>query len=210
MAHLLSTSLQTNQDEALRAMFAARKSVFIDLLKWDLPAMDGRFEIDQFDNEHAHYLILTDNTGGHLGSVRLLPTTQPHILGSLFADLCSGPVPVGQEVYEITRFCLDRRLRAAERRAVRNQLISAIVDYALAEGIARYTGVAEMAWLQQILSFGWDCRPLGLPVPTGCGIIGALHIDITPDTPAQLDAAGIWSPLNVLDYNERRAAGANG
>ncbi len=34
---------------ALRAMFAARKQVFIDKLQWDLPVLDGRFELDQFD-----------------------------------------------------------------------------------------------------------------------------------------------------------------
>ena len=45
---------------ALRAMFAARKRVFVDLLKWDVPVLAGRFEIDQFDDEHARYIILLD------------------------------------------------------------------------------------------------------------------------------------------------------
>lgn len=210
MARLLSTNLQTNQDDALRAMFAARKSIFVDLLKWDLPVLDGQFEIDEFDNEHAHYLILLDQAGRHLGSARLLPTTGPHILGSLFPELCERPVPTGPRVQEITRFALDRSLRARERRAVRNQLITAIVGHALAHGIERYTGVAEMAWLQQILSFGWDCRPLGLPVPNASGMIGALEIGIDDDTPAQLAAAGIWSPAAIPNSSERRAAGANG
>jgi acyl-homoserine lactone synthase len=42
-------------DRAIRAMFEDRKSVFVDLLKWDLPVLDGRFELDAFDNEHATY-----------------------------------------------------------------------------------------------------------------------------------------------------------
>jgi len=210
MAQLLSTTLQTREDAALRAMFAARKRVFIDLLKWDLPALDGRFEIDEFDNEHAHYLILLDRHGDHLGSTRLLPTTRSHILGDLFPSLCDGPVPRGRDTYEITRFCLDRSLRAVERRTVRDQLVTAIVQHAVGEGIVRYTGVAGIAWLQQILSFGWDCRPLGLPLPGPGGTIGALEIHITDETPALLAAAGIWSPVATITCNERRAAGANG
>jgi acyl-homoserine lactone synthase len=212
MAQLLSTTLQTKDDDALRTMFAARKRVFIDLLKWDLPALDGRYEIDGYDNEHAHYLILLDQSGSHLGSTRLLPTTRPHILGDLFPMLCEGSVPMGPRTYEITRFCLDRSLRAAARRTVRNRLITAIVSHALSEGIDRYTGVAEVSWLQQILGFGWDCRLLGrpLPLPRPCGTIGALDIRITGDTPALLDAAGIWSPVPTINANERRAAGAKG
>ncbi|MBW8911940.1 MAG: autoinducer synthase, partial [Sphingomonas sp.] len=91
MAHLLSTDLQRGGDAALRAMFAARKAVFIDLLRWDLPAVDEQFEIDAYDNENAHYLILVDGDGKHLGSARLLPTLCPHILGDLFPHLSAGP-----------------------------------------------------------------------------------------------------------------------
>ena len=209
MAHLLSTDLQRGSDAALRAMFAARKTVFIDLLRWDLPALDGQFEIDAYDNENAHYLILVDGDGKHRASARLLPTHCPHILGDLFPHLSEDPVPTGANILEITRFCLDRGLRAADRRVVRNQLITGIVDYALAEGIERYTGVAEMGWLQQILSFGWDCRPLGMPVTEKGGMLGAIEIRITPDTPARLHAAGIWSPV-LTHGQERRAVGAIG
>jgi|APAra7269096661_1048516.scaffolds.fasta_scaffold00076_96 acyl-homoserine lactone synthase len=209
MAHLLSTDLQTGSDAALRAMFAARKSVFIDLLRWELPVLDGQFEIDVYDNENAHYLILVDRDGKHLASARLLPTLCPHILGDLFPHLSADPVPSGANVLEITRFCLDRSLRATDRRVVRNQLITGIVDYALAEGIERYTGVAEMGWLQQILSFGWDCRPLGMPLAEKGSMLGAIEIRITPDTPAKLFASGIWSPVLTLGQ-ERRAVGANG
>ena len=54
---------EVSENDVLRAMFAARKEVFVDLLKWDLPVLDGRFEIDQFDTPAAHYLILADEWG---------------------------------------------------------------------------------------------------------------------------------------------------
>jgi N-acyl-L-homoserine lactone synthetase len=179
-------------DRTLRAMFEDRKCVFVDLLKWDVPVLEGRFEVDGFDNSHATYLIVADEGGDHLGSARVLPTTRAHILDSLFAELCAAPPPTGPAVAEITRFCLSRRFNAAARRRTRNQLVTALAWHALEAGISTYTGVAEIGWLQQILAFGWDCRPLGAPARLACGTIGALAIEIRPDTPALLAANGIW------------------
>ena len=77
---------------ALRAMYAARKQVFVDLLKWDLPVLAGAYEIDQFDNHDAEYLILLDQEDGrHRASARLLQTDRPHILADLYPVLCDAP-----------------------------------------------------------------------------------------------------------------------
>lgn len=208
MSILVDGTLTSSGDAALRSMFEARKSVFIDLLKWDLPVLDGRYEIDEFDNEHARYLIIADSAHTHLGSARLLPTERPHILDSHFDALCEEAPPRGPQIWEITRFCLGRQMRALERRAVRNRLVTAIAEHALREGIEKYTGVAEMAWLQQILSFGWDCRPLGLPLPHKSGMLGALEINIAADTPGLLQAGGVWLPTDLQEPATARVAHA--
>jgi acyl-homoserine lactone synthase len=175
-------------------------------LKWDVPVLEERFELDEFDDEHATYIIIADEKGDHLGSARLLPTTRRHILNSLFARLCSGPVPTGPAVFEITRFCLSRRQGASSRRRTRNRLVSALAWHALQEGIRTYTGVAEIGWLQQILAFGWDCRPLGAPCIYECGRIGALAIEIAPDTPELLAQNGIWDLAPEADVRIAEAA----
>jgi acyl-homoserine lactone synthase len=193
-------------DRTLRSMFEDRKSVFVDLLKWDVSVLDGRFEFDEFDDRHATYLIIADEEGDHLGSARLLPTTRPHILGSLFAGLCAAPPPTAPDVFEITRFCLSRRQNAASRRLTRNRLVSALAWHALENGIRTYTGIAELAWLQQILAFGWDCRPLGIPARLECGMIGALAIEIRSDTPSLLAANGIWDLAGAPDVRVPEAA----
>ena len=193
MVALVDTRAGAACDDALRGMFAARKQVFVDLLGWDVPVLDGRFEIDQFDNEHARYLILVD-AKGHLGSARLLPTTREHILDGLFPSLCAEPVPKGPAIYEITRFCLDRRLTAQERREIRNRLVTALVLHAFAEGIDTYTGVAEPDWLNQILRFGWEAVALGQPIAIGNQMLGAVGIHVTEQTPQLLEATGIWLP----------------
>lgn len=179
---------------ALREMFAARKEVFVDLLGWDVPVIQERYEIDQFDDGDAIYLIVPGAGGGHAGSARLLRTTRPHILDSLFPQLCAVTLPRGPDIFEITRFCLARALGASARLETRNQLVSGLVDFALENGIRTYTGVAELGWLQQILAFGWDCRPLGLPVRLGGRMLGAIRIDIDEETPARLASNGIYRP----------------
>lgn len=191
MLHILQSGGRNVPDGVLRNMFAARKSVFVDLLKWDVPVIDGAYELDQFDDDHARYLILADPDGRHLGSARLLSTARPHILDSLYPDLCEDSPPAAHDIFEITRFCLDRALSAAQRRAVRDTLVTALADHALATGIKSYSAIAEMGWFQQILAFGWRCRPLGLPRIFAGRMLGALRIDIDADTTALLAAAGI-------------------
>ena len=184
-----------DEDMALRAMFRARKEVFIDLLQWDLPALAGEFEIDQFDDRDAEYLILMGRAGEHRASARLLRTDRPHLLGDLYPHLCAGPVPSGPTIREITRFCLDRHQRAAERLSARNQLVTALAEYALEHGLSGYTGVADLDWFEQIRRFGWTCEPLGQPVGHDGRWLTGLHIVIEPDTIERLRRGGVYAEL---------------
>lgn len=193
MLHLTEPDCFASEDAVLRGMFEARKQIFVDLLRWDVPVLGGRYEIDQFDDEHAIYLVVTDGDGAHLASARLLPTTRPHILADLYAPLCEGKVPRGPDIYEVTRFCLDRHVDAATRRFARDRLVGAIADFGLAQGIRLFTGVAELVWFRQILGFGWHCYPLGIPRKIGGRMLCALAIDICENTPGLLVEAGIGS-----------------
>lgn len=117
MLHILQSAGSPASNAVLRAMFAARKSVFVDLLKWNLPVLEGAYEVDQFDDIHATYFTLSDSDGSHLGSTRLLPTTRPHILDSLYADLCDGAPPKGPDIFEITSEVLKPRRRPRDARS---------------------------------------------------------------------------------------------
>lgn len=206
MLHIGRLGAGSVPNHVLKSMFAARKSVFIDLLRWGVPVLDGAYEVDQFDTEHASYLVLTDREGCHLGSARLLPTMRPHILDSFYPELCGGNPPRAQDVFEVTRFCLDRSLNSRERRVVRNTLVTALAEHAIANGISGYSAIAELGWLQQILAFGWACRPLGLPVAFGGKMLGALAIKIETNTPELLRAAGIRALPLRFDHETRVAA----
>lgn len=197
--HIETGAARAMENRLFRSMFEERKRVFVDLLRWDVPVVAGRYEIDQFDNDRAVYIVIADAEGEHLASARLLPTTGDHILGTIFSELCEQAPPQGGAILEITRFCLARRLRARERLEVRNRLVSALVEYALRNRIQSYTGVAEWSWFQQILSFGWVCRPLGTPGSTSGRCLGALQIDIDGRTREQLQASGIWRSVGLAD-----------
>jgi N-acyl-L-homoserine lactone synthetase len=208
MALLINRHNALGCADTLRTMHRARKRVFVDLLRWQIPHDDFE-ERDQFDNDDAIYIVVTDPANGaHLASVRLLPTDRSHILGDLFPMLCEAPAPRGSDIWEITRFCLQPGIGGRVRREVRAELVQAFVEFALLAGIRAYTGVAHMAWLSQILAAGWAVRPLGLPAYVDGQLLGAIEISITPQTLGML--APDWrterAPLRVVGFDISLAA----
>lgn len=177
----------------LETMFEDRKRLFVDLLGWDLALHEDRWEIDDFDGDDATYVVALDQTGEHAGSLRLLPSEQPHILSSLFPDLCPAGVPVGPTTFEVTRLCLPVRHGAVERLRLRNALITAMVDHAIENGITRLTGVVEAGFLAQILVMGWRCSAAGPLRRFGGAALGAFVAEIDTATPGLLAATGIYA-----------------
>ena len=160
------------------SMHADRKRVFVDRLKWDVPH-DGTFEQDQYDTDQADYLILQDSQSHqHHGSVRLLPTTGPHMLGEVFPFLCDGPVPKGPRIREITRLVVSPSVRRTDRVATRNMLGRAMIEFGLMTGVEHYTAVCEIGFLTQLLAAGWRIDPLGLPQAVAGSVIGAVLIHV--------------------------------
>lgn len=194
MVYLVSNLPAASESIILRGMFMARKRVFVDLLRWDVPVLGGLYEVDQFDTPDAAYIVLSGADGSHRASARLLPSDKPHILGALYSELCEAPLPSGPSIREITRFCLEPKLGTKQRRAARDELICALVAFALKNGITHYTGVADARWLDQILGFGWRCTRLGQLSDIGGSRLGAVLIEIDDETPKLLKRGGIDAP----------------
>ena len=192
MIHVIDHRLAAGSQPLLQSMFADRKRLFVDLYGWDVPVVDEAYEIDQFDNSRAVYIVVADGKDQHEASLRLLPSTGPHVLGTLFPHLCPNGVPVGKTTWESTRLCLPQRHGAERRRELRNQLISAMVDVALQRGIERYTGVIPEGFRKDVLAMGWQAEPLGPAVRIPGGPIGAFLIHIAADTPARLRWTGTY------------------
>lgn len=193
MIHVIDSHLAAGNQPLLQSMFIDRKRLFVDLFGWDVPVVDGQYEIDQFDNADTIYLIVADDDGGHAASIRLFPSMRPHMLGTLFPHLCPLGVPVDDATWESTRLCLPQRHGAARRRELRNMLFSAMVDVALERGIERYTGVIPDPFRKEVLSLGWQAEPLGPAVRIPGGPIGAFLIHVGPDTPERLRWTGVYA-----------------
>lgn len=181
---------------ALRSMFAARKRVFVDLLKWDLPVLAGRFEIDHRDGPDATYLIVTDVDCEHLASARLLPVTASCHLAPPGCAPASGVTGHGSHIAEITHVCLSPDIGAGRRRRARDTLLHGLVEHALANEIMRFIGLAEPGWLHRVAAFGWTCRQLGDGTRCDGREVVPLAIDIDRTTPSRLTAAGILPPTS--------------
>lgn len=208
MATVITSSNRQNHGACIAGMHADRKRVFVDMLKWDVPVVDGLYEMDEYDTEEAIYLIVQDGVNGaHLGSVRIVPTSGAHLLGDKFAFLCAGAVPSGPDIWEITRLCTAPGLPRETASRVRQQLALSLVEFALIGGITRYTMMTHMALLSGVLATGWDCEPLGLPAEIGGEMVGALLVTINPATLAKLRHQ--WNfrqPVLRLDLTESRLA----
>ena len=203
----LTTHDLPSRPALFQSMYHDRKAIFVDRLKWNLQH-DGQQERDQFDNEIARYLVLHDpKTEQHLASVRLLPTTRPHLMSELFPHLCEDGVPTGPQIWEITRLIISPGVMRRDRLTYRNMLVRALIEYAVLTGIQKYTCVCEIDFLSQLLAGGWRCTPLGLPQSVGGSLAGALLIHIEPDTLSRTRASWRFdSPVFRFDATGALAA----
>lgn len=192
----------------LRGMHRDRKRVFVDWLKWDVPVVDGQYEIDQFDTASAVYLVRLGAGGEHLGSLRLLPTTEPHLLDTIFAaPLGIEALPTGPTVREASRICTNPDIDRETAVRVRRELGVAMAEYGLAAGITDYTYVTHSAYVPTMLAAGWEMRPLSLPTEYRGQQLEAIAMRVTPEiVPTLRRNFGIDYPVLPEVLTEARQA----
>ena len=179
-------------------MHQDRKRVFVDQLGWNLPSAGSWLEVDQFDNEYTVYLIATSTEDErHLASVRLLPTTRPHMLNTIFSGLCEGGPVVGDDVWESSRFTISPvGMRGTEIMRLSQYLTLAHVEFALLNGIRRFTMIGETHRVATVAAMGWRVRPLCLPTDCDGRKIVSLEVSIDEDTlPVMRRRFGINYPV---------------
>jgi len=81
-----------------------RRKVFVERLGWPLRCDNG-CEFDQFDRPDTVYVVALGEDGRLVGTARLLPTTRPYLLGTVFGELLGGlPAPCSPRIWELSRF----------------------------------------------------------------------------------------------------------
>lgn len=171
--------------DTVEQMHRLRKQVFIDFYKWDLMHENG-LEIDQFDHAEALYLFDQDPaTGTLISSMRLLPTTGPHMMDALFSHLCAADYPRGPNVYEVSRLLYNPVLQAADDATVsraRRRFALGVLEFCQHWGIQELVFVTHAKFLARLVSYDWDIRPLGLPTADGTRQVAAMRLILTPET----------------------------
>src|SRR5688572_10124472 len=98
MIHAVSAVNMHLYARQIDQMFRMRHAFYVEGHGWSgLISQDGR-ETDEFDDEHAVYLMSIDPFGEVAASVRLNPTLGPTLL-SKFADYADEPPPKSESVW---------------------------------------------------------------------------------------------------------------
>ena len=153
------------------AMHRLRYQVFYQRLRWDVTVVDG-LERDHFDNDHAVYMVTTDDTNALSGGWRLLPTTRDYMLSEVFPGLLRGEcAPRDRRIWEISRFAVDTKERAHTAAfslgETAGRLLVDAVRFAIEHDITRYILVTSVAVERLLAGTGILLHRFGPPTRIG-------------------------------------------
>lgn len=203
MIHVVSLANQHLYARQLDQMFRMRHTFYVEGHGWaGLTSREGR-ETDEFDDEHAIYLMSIDPFGEVAASVRLNPTTQPTLLKK-FSDWSDEALPEVEEVWDISRWiAAPQHRRATNPRWPSNhqrELMVGILEFCLSRGLTHLTMLAELRLAERIQSYGWPLRYLGAPreYEGGKGTAVAAEIEVGQHVLALTRAkTGVVKPMMV-------------
>jgi acyl homoserine lactone synthase len=163
----------------LEQMFRLRARIFYDHLGWDVKVTDGK-ERDKYDDQQPAYIIYTDHHGHRVkGSLRLLPTTGPTLLGDIFSDTVPDAVNLSAPtIWECTRFCLDGDVLYGAKEEIlfaSTVLLIALGDLALKAGIESVIGNFDGSMLHLWRRIGCEVEVLGSTSRYGRPVYLGLH-----------------------------------
>ncbi|HOY79031.1 MAG TPA: acyl-homoserine-lactone synthase [Hyphomonadaceae bacterium] len=166
MIHVVSLGNQHLYARQLDQMFRMRHTFYVEGHGWaGLTSRDGR-ETDEFDDEHAVYLMSIDPFGDVAASVRLNPAVQPTLLKK-FSDWSDEALPETEGVWDVSRWiAAPQHRRSTNPRWPSNhqrELMVGILEFCLSRGLTHLTMLAELRLAERIRSYGWPLRFLGAP-----------------------------------------------
>ncbi len=179
MIYLVNQENRHLFESQLRQMWRQRYKAFVEDLGWKLATRNG-LEIDQFDTDNTVYLIASDNGDAVTGSMRLIPTTEPHLMSDLFSELCDMGVPRGADIWESSRTNIrPDEPESRDMTQTMGEIMCGMMEFGLLYGARQITFTANMAILPSVLKAGWDVEPLGLPRDLDGDLTVACAINVT-------------------------------
>ncbi|MEX0280006.1 MAG: acyl-homoserine-lactone synthase [Arenibacterium sp.] len=156
----------------------ARKTIFVDRLKWDLPHTEG-MEFDQYDTPMCRWVIVHEGSQV-LAGVRLVPTTarcgvysymlrdgQLGMLNDFPTDVLFFDAPVSEDVWEASRLFVVGGIEAQKRARVQMILMKNLMRSAADLMAARVIGIVPAAWSRWLRRLGLYATPVGPKFASG-------------------------------------------
>ncbi len=183
-ATIVTYENRDDYSDDIALMFKQRYSVFVEQMGWNLPMADHdeKVEIDQFDTRHAIYILLKDGDDNLIGSLRFLPTTEPHLFSEIFPHLIDGDVSRSDEIWECSRFFTITNTGRESGLLSRSgaALGAAMAEVALLYGIRQIVTLVNHNALPMILNSGTLVMPIGLPQIVGDEMVSSISFQVTP------------------------------
>lgn len=146
-----------------------RHQVFVQGLQWKLPAVDD-IERDEFDVASAMHVLVYDDAGALIGYARLLPTTQPYLLGTHFPHLVDGGLlPCSRFVWELSRFAASDVANVVDgdwppvQSQVGERLLREAIRFVASQGGRQIVFCTTVAIERLAMHRGFDVERLGPP-----------------------------------------------
>ena len=212
MMKLIQGSSEANFPELFDQMYRLRARVFADRLGWNVSVAGGQ-ERDQFDDCNPLYgLALSDDGKIVLGCFRLLQTTGPTMLGSVFKELLPDGLTIRSPVvWESTRFCVDTEraelLGDHGLNGLTGKLLAAVYETGMLAGLTHVVTVIDVRMERVMRRAGCPMERLGPPRKIGKVDTVATLVPTTEEAVQQIhERNGITTPCVVPDQLAALAA----
>ncbi len=134
----------------LIGQFKLRYKEFIERQGYEVKTFEG-MEYDQYDTPAATYLVYEDDDKIVQGVSRLTPVCNGCMLQDLWPDLVEDKKQFSDpQIWEGTRFCINKDLSAEQRRKVCYEISLAYVEYGLMTGIKKIIGMMPTLILRSV------------------------------------------------------------
>ncbi len=197
MIRVIDRSNREQFADTLEEQFRFRHAIFVQERGWTAFEQDGRYEVDQYDNEKTIYFVALDDDARVTGCFRLYPSTSPYMLSEHFPHLIDGSPPSQPDIFEMTRISVARDRRGS---GTYQRLLAGLQEYCLEEGITGAAALIRLHRMPAVQMAGFDVRPLGLPQMVDGEQLIAVMFDINQKSLERArDAGKITGP--VLERN---------
>jgi len=182
--HVVTIANQHLYAKQLDQMFRMRHEFYVRQRGWtDLTSEDER-ETDEFDNEHAVYLMNLDAHGDILATFRLNPTDTPYLMGDKLTHYISGEPPHDPKIWDLTRWMVvphARRKGEGQIADAQKVLLCGVMEFAVDRGITSYTCLMDTVFVDRMKNV-WPVKFIGDPhhFEDGDGDAVAVQIEAGP------------------------------